>query len=67
MLRLCLFFPDLSLMMLIKRMLVKKTACIGSSAAMKVYWIGIARQYFLFNLRQNSVAGLACEPVLSAK
>ena len=40
---------------------------IGSSAAMKGYWIGIARQYFLFNLRQNSVAGLVCEPVLSAK
>ena len=40
---------------------------IGSSAAMKGYWIGIARQYFLFNFRQNTVAGLACETVLSAK
>ena len=30
---------------------------IGSSAAMKGYWIGTARQYFLFNFRQNTVAG----------
>ena len=29
----------------------------ASSAAMKGYWIGIARQYFLFNFRQNTVAG----------
>ena len=33
MLRLCLFFPYLSLRMLIKRMLVKKTACISENHA----------------------------------
>ena len=30
---------------------------IGSSAAMKGYWIGIARQYFVFNFRQTTDAG----------
>ena len=28
---------------------------------------GIALQYFIFNFRQNGVAGLTCEPVLSTK
>ena len=40
---------------------------LGSSAAMKGNWIGIARQYFVFDFRQNTVAGLTCEPVLSTK